>query len=122
MARAAGRADPGTRGAAIVLLAWATADVGKWRSGWEPLPVMIVFALAWLAWLGRRRCYSGRSRPPTSGSTRPAGGCGAGLERAWREGAAVQHGGLAGDPADAGTKQAGGGARQKLGRYLYFNA
>jgi len=51
-ARAARAAEPGTRSSAVILFAWATMDLIKWRSGGESLPVVIVFALEWLTGLG----------------------------------------------------------------------
>ena len=51
VARAARRAEPGTRSSAVILFAYATMDLIKWRSGVEPLPVVIVFALEWLTGL-----------------------------------------------------------------------
>lgn len=59
-ARAARRAEPGTRGSAIILFAWLTIDVVKWRSGWESPPVMICLALVWLAGLGATALLFGK--------------------------------------------------------------
>lgn len=59
-ARAAMRAEPGTRGSAVFLFAWLTIDVVKWRSGLEPPPVMICLALVWLAGLGATALLFGK--------------------------------------------------------------
>jgi hypothetical protein len=51
-ARAARGAEPGTRSSAVILFAWATMYLVKWRVGGDSLSVVIVFALEWLTGLG----------------------------------------------------------------------
>jgi hypothetical protein len=59
-ARAARRASPGTRVSATILLTVSMIYLVKWQSGPEPLPVVIAFALEWLAGLGATALLFGK--------------------------------------------------------------
>ncbi|HEX9034498.1 MAG TPA: hypothetical protein VF834_21860 [Streptosporangiaceae bacterium] len=83
-ARAARRAEPGTRAAAVILFAWATIDLVKWwRHSLGPQPVMIVFTLEWLAGLGATVLLFGKGSTAYFRRHR-ASGRAARLKRAWR--------------------------------------
>ncbi len=74
-AQAARRAESGTRASAIILFAWATGTLLTWRSdpGSEPLPVVIVFAVEWLAGLGATALLFGKGSTAYFRQYRPDG-------------------------------------------------